>query len=198
MLPARPVPIDSARRDEAIDVSHARVRAPTRNLPFYVTHVNARANAKLADVKRKLNPGPDFHAKRPSAADTVPHFSVVTNEYQQKLFITSYRNEPPMSESEASDTGILVENPLDRTKQVSALYPNYEAMLHQQDERVAEYQENIGRWKSMIDDADDNSEILEHVMEMCADLKLHLKYQKTKAAKSIVAEVAKRRKSSEI
>lgn len=45
-----------------------------------------------------------------------------------------------MSESEASDTGILVENPLDRTKQVSALYPNYEAMLHQQDERVAEYQ----------------------------------------------------------
>ncbi|KAI1698228.1 hypothetical protein DdX_18037 [Ditylenchus destructor] len=32
MLPARPVPIDSARRDEAIDVSHARIRAPTRDL----------------------------------------------------------------------------------------------------------------------------------------------------------------------
>ncbi|KAI1728085.1 hypothetical protein DdX_00239 [Ditylenchus destructor] len=39
MFPAKPVPIDSARRDEAIDVSHARNRAATRNLPFYVTHV---------------------------------------------------------------------------------------------------------------------------------------------------------------
>ncbi|KAI1696381.1 hypothetical protein DdX_19070 [Ditylenchus destructor] len=39
MYPAKPVPIDSARRDEAIHVSHARIRAPTRNLPFYVTHV---------------------------------------------------------------------------------------------------------------------------------------------------------------
>ncbi|KAI1695160.1 hypothetical protein DdX_19735 [Ditylenchus destructor] len=37
-LSARPVPIDSAGRDEAIHVSHARIRAATRNLPFYVTH----------------------------------------------------------------------------------------------------------------------------------------------------------------
>ncbi|KAI1728318.1 protein 4.1 like protein [Ditylenchus destructor] len=37
-LSARPVPIDSARRDEAIDVSHAQIRAAQRNLPFYVTH----------------------------------------------------------------------------------------------------------------------------------------------------------------
>ncbi|KAI1695890.1 hypothetical protein DdX_19340 [Ditylenchus destructor] len=39
MFPARPVPIVLSRREEAIDVSHARIRAPTRNLPFYVTHV---------------------------------------------------------------------------------------------------------------------------------------------------------------
>ncbi|KAI1703452.1 hypothetical protein DdX_14876 [Ditylenchus destructor] len=39
-LSARPVPIDSAGRDEAIDVSHARIRAATVYLPFYVTHVS--------------------------------------------------------------------------------------------------------------------------------------------------------------
>ncbi|KAI1710342.1 hypothetical protein DdX_10700 [Ditylenchus destructor] len=39
MFPTRPVPIVLSRRDEAIDVSHARIRAPTRNLPFHVTHV---------------------------------------------------------------------------------------------------------------------------------------------------------------
>ncbi|KAI1714661.1 hypothetical protein Ddc_11382 [Ditylenchus destructor] len=161
-----------------------------------INEVNARANAKLAEIKRQLNPGAAFHVKRLSA-DTVPNFSVVTNEAKEKLVITRYRNEPPVSESEASDTGTSVEDPLDRTKQVSALWPNYEAMLRQQDERMAEYQENIGRWKSMIDDAD-NHEILEQVIEMCADLKFQVKYQKSKVAKSMIADVAKRRKSSEI
>ncbi|KAI1726261.1 hypothetical protein DdX_02970 [Ditylenchus destructor] len=37
-LSARPVPIVLSHRDEAIDVSYARIRVPTRNLPFYVTH----------------------------------------------------------------------------------------------------------------------------------------------------------------
>ncbi|KAI1725888.1 hypothetical protein DdX_02574 [Ditylenchus destructor] len=32
ILSARPVPIDSSRREEAIDVSHARIRAPTEQL----------------------------------------------------------------------------------------------------------------------------------------------------------------------
>ncbi|KAI1716242.1 hypothetical protein DdX_07279 [Ditylenchus destructor] len=34
MFPAKPVPIDSARRDEAIDVSHARNQAATGNFPL--------------------------------------------------------------------------------------------------------------------------------------------------------------------
>ncbi|KAI1723440.1 hypothetical protein DdX_03600 [Ditylenchus destructor] len=37
-LTARPVPIVLSHRDEAIDVSHARIRAPIGKLPFYVTH----------------------------------------------------------------------------------------------------------------------------------------------------------------
>ncbi|KAI1715539.1 hypothetical protein DdX_07857 [Ditylenchus destructor] len=37
-LTARPVPIVLSHRDEANDVSHARIRAPIGKLPFYVTH----------------------------------------------------------------------------------------------------------------------------------------------------------------
>ncbi|KAI1728896.1 hypothetical protein DdX_01105 [Ditylenchus destructor] len=39
ILSARPVPFVLSRREEAIDVSHARIRAPIGKLPFYVTHV---------------------------------------------------------------------------------------------------------------------------------------------------------------
>ena len=99
--------------------------------------MNAKANAKLKAVKRRLNPAAAFDIEQTSAPDTVPHFSVVTNDNQEKMLITSYRSEPPPSECEVSDTDTLEE---EQTKHVSAVYPNYEEMVHRQHERVKEYQ----------------------------------------------------------
>ncbi|KAI1726541.1 hypothetical protein DdX_03263 [Ditylenchus destructor] len=56
-LSGRPVPIVLSRRDEAIDVSHARIRAAQRNLPFYVTHVTHGCHVFTTRTTKKMETG---------------------------------------------------------------------------------------------------------------------------------------------
>ncbi|KAI1725606.1 hypothetical protein DdX_02269 [Ditylenchus destructor] len=63
MYPAKPVAIDSARRDEAIHVSHARIRAPTRDLIFRISGSHKSRNSPMYPAK----PVPIDSARRDEA-----------------------------------------------------------------------------------------------------------------------------------
>ncbi|KAI1702145.1 hypothetical protein DdX_15660 [Ditylenchus destructor] len=83
-LSARPVPFVLSRRDEAIDVSHARIRAAQRNLPFYVTHVSHVFTDNDLSCHRKDTSKEDQLMKQEKKKNYVHCFSLIQTHAYSK------------------------------------------------------------------------------------------------------------------